>query len=197
MVQVTDAARSQIQEILAAQDEKGLVVRLGITGRGRNGFEYELTLLSLTEADPNDARHDMNGFSLLLDAAHLEDLDNVTLDYVEQDGGMGFKIENPNPVWRDALAVRVQETLDREINPGVASHGGHVALLDVRDNRAYIRLSGGCQGCGMADVTLKQGIEVAIKKAVPEIVEVLDSTDHASGTNPYYQPTKGGVSPFG
>jgi Fe-S cluster biogenesis protein NfuA len=72
-----------------------------------------------------------------------------------------------------------------------------VALLDVRDNRAYIRLSGGCQGCGMADVTLKQGIEVAIKKAVPEIVEVLDSTDHASGTNPYYQPTKGGVSPFG
>ena len=197
MLQVTGAARAQIQEILASQDEKDLVVRLGITGRGRNGFEYELTLLSLGEADPNDARHDMTGFSLLLDAAHVQDLENVTLDYVEQDGGMGFKIENPNPLWRDALAARVQEILDREINPGVASHGGHVSLLDVRDNRAFIRLSGGCQGCGMADVTLKQGIEVAIKKAVPEIVEVLDSTDHASGANPYYQPSKGGVSPFG
>ena len=197
MLQVTGAARAQIQEILASQDEKDLVVRLGITGRGRNGFEYELTLLSLGEADPNDARHDMTGFSLLLDAAHLQDLENVTLDYVEQDGGMGFKIENPNPLWRDGLAARVQEILDREINPGVASHGGHVSLLDVRDNRAFIRLSGGCQGCGMADVTLKQGIEVAIKKAVPEIVEVLDSTDHASGANPYYQPSKGGVSPFG
>jgi len=78
----------------------------------------------------------------------------------------------------------------------VATHGGYVALLDVRDGRAFIRLGGGCQGCGMASVTLKQGIEKSILNAVPEITEVLDTTDHASGQNPFYQPAKSGQSPF-
>ena len=92
--------------------------------------------------------------------------------------------------------LAVQRVLDEEINPGVALHGGHIALIDVQDDTAYIRLEGGCQGCGMADVTLKQGVEGAIKEAVPEIATVLDVTDHAEGTNPYYQPGKGGMSPF-
>jgi Fe-S cluster biogenesis protein NfuA len=76
----------------------------------------------------------------------------------------------------------------------VAAHGGHVALVDVREDTVYIRLEGGCQGCGLADVTLKQGIEVEIRRAVPAIAQVLDVTDHAGGSNPYYQPGKGGVS---
>ena len=87
--------------------------------------------------------------------------------------------------------------IDSKINPGVASHGGHVSLLDVKDGTAFIRLGGGCQGCGMVDVTLKQGIEVVIREEVPEIQKIVDSTDHAGGTNPYYQPAKGGgSSPF-
>jgi len=84
----------------------------------------------------------------------------------------------------------VQEVLDRQINPGVASHGGFVDLLDVRDGAAYVQLGGGCQGCAQVDVTLRQGIEVAIKAAVPEVTRVVDSTDHAAGTNPYFQPAK-------
>lgn len=196
MIHVTETARQQIQEILESQDEQDLCVRIAITGRGRSGFEYELTLLAADERDPGDLEQTMDGFTLLVDGAHAKDLANATLDYVEQDGGMGFKIDNPNPLWRDPLALRVQTVLDHEINPSVASHGGFVTLLDVQDNKAFIRLGGGCQGCGMADVTLKQGIEVAIRHAVPEIVEVLDTTDHASGSNPYYQPAKGGASPF-
>jgi Fe-S cluster biogenesis protein NfuA len=87
--------------------------------------------------------------------------------------------------------------IDTKINPGVAMHGGYVTLLDVKDDIAYVALGGGCQGCGMANVTLKQGIEVIIREAVPEIHQVIDSTDHAGGTNPYYQPSKGGgPSPF-
>jgi len=84
----------------------------------------------------------------------------------------------------------VQQVLDERINPSVASHGGHIALIDVKADTAYIRLEGGCQGCGMADVTLKQGIEVEIKSAVPAILQVLDVTDHAGGTNPYYSQGK-------
>ena len=90
----------------------------------------------------------------------------------------------------------VREVLDSRVNPSVAGHGGHIALVDVQDDTAYIRLEGGCQGCGMADVTLKQGIETEIKQAVPRIRAVLDVTDHAGGTNPYYEPGKGGASPM-
>ncbi len=86
-----------------------------------------------------------------------------------------------------------------KINPQVASHGGRISLVDVQDDTAYIRLEGGCQGCGMADVTLKQGVATEIQALVPTISKVLDVTDHAGGANPYYQPGKGdgtASSPF-
>ena len=83
-----------------------------------------------------------------------------------------------------------QQIIDDKINPSVASHGGFVSLIDVKDNVAYVQFGGGCQGCGMIDVTLKQGVEVLIKEAVPEIEQIRDITDHADGTNPYYQPSK-------
>ncbi len=85
---------------------------------------------------------------------------------------------------------RVQQVLDDMINPGVASHGGFVELLDVQDDNVFIRMGGGCQGCGAADVTLKMGIERLIRENVPQVREILDSTDHASGHNPYYAPSK-------
>jgi Fe/S biogenesis protein NfuA len=88
------------------------------------------------------------------------------------------------------VAQRVHEVLHAHINPMIAAHGGRADLVSVDGSRAYLRLSGGCQGCGMATVTLSQGIEVAIKEAVPEITEVVDVTDHASGTNPYFESSK-------
>jgi Fe/S biogenesis protein NfuA len=88
------------------------------------------------------------------------------------------------------VAERVQLVLEQHINPSIASHGGTATLVAVEEDTAYLRLGGGCVGCGMAAVTLTQGIEVAIKQAVPEIVNVVDVTDHASGTNPYYEAAK-------
>jgi Fe/S biogenesis protein NfuA len=88
------------------------------------------------------------------------------------------------------LARRVIAILDRDINPNIASHGGHAELAAIEHATAYLRLGGGCQGCGMATVTLSQGIEVAITQAVPEIKHVVDVTDHASGTNPYFEQAK-------
>ncbi|HYK90303.1 MAG TPA: NifU family protein [Acidobacteriota bacterium] len=85
---------------------------------------------------------------------------------------------------------RIQQLLDREINPAVGMHGGWVELIDVKKNSVYLRLGGGCQGCGAADVTLKMGIEKSIRELIPEVGEILDTTDHAAGRNPYYQPSK-------
>jgi Fe-S cluster biogenesis protein NfuA len=85
---------------------------------------------------------------------------------------------------------KIQYLLAHKINPGVAAHAGFVELIDVKDNNVYIRLGGGCQGCGAADFTLRQGIEEIIRKEVPEILHVLDVTDHAAGTNPYYRAAK-------
>ncbi|MEE8279491.1 MAG: NifU family protein [Alphaproteobacteria bacterium] len=102
----------------------------------------------------------------------------------------------PKPGLETPEGEAIQRLLEERVNPSVAAHGGHISLVDVKDNTVYIRLEGGCQGCGMADVTLKQGVETEIKRVAPNITAVLDVTDHAGGTNPYFQPGKGGVSPF-
>jgi Fe/S biogenesis protein NfuA len=88
------------------------------------------------------------------------------------------------------VAQRILQVLEESINPAIASHGGRADLVAVEEEIAYLRLSGGCAGCGLAAVTLSQGIEVAIRDAVPEIDRVVDVTDHAAGTNPYYEPAK-------
>ncbi len=88
------------------------------------------------------------------------------------------------------LKWAIRDLLDREINPAVGQHGGFVELIDVKKNNVILRLGGGCQGCGAADVTLKQGIEKAIRSLAPTVGEILDTTDHAAGRNPYYAPAK-------
>ncbi len=85
------------------------------------------------------------------------------------------------------VAEAVHRVIETQVNPGVASHGGVVTLVDVKDNKVFIQMGGGCQGCGQADVTLRDGIVSMIREAVPEIDEVVDATDHASGEDPYYQ----------
>ncbi len=90
----------------------------------------------------------------------------------------------------EEIRERVQQVLDTEINPSVAEHGGVIRLIDVKDNRVFIQMGGGCQGCGQADVTLKIGIENSIRAAVAGVGDILDVTDHASGRNPYYTPSK-------
>jgi Fe-S cluster biogenesis protein NfuA len=88
------------------------------------------------------------------------------------------------------LKSKVQDLVDTSINPAIAAHGGWVELLDVKDSVVYLQMGGGCQGCGAADITLKAGIERLIKEELPEITEVLDTTDHAAGDNPYYTAGK-------
>ncbi|RMG45394.1 MAG: iron-sulfur cluster assembly accessory protein [Acidobacteria bacterium] len=197
MLKITDLARRKVCEYIEAEGEPGLALRIAIRGRGPGGFQYEFGLVEETDRREDDKVIDAGPFKVFVDPQSAEKLEGATFDYVDAPGRAGFRIDNPNPVWDDPLAARVQEVIDRHVNPAVASHGGRVSLLDVREGKAYVRLEGGCQGCGMASVTLKQGIEAMIRQAVPEITEVIDTTDHAGGKNPYYQPAKGGgPSPF-
>ena len=195
MITVTEAARAKVLELIKTE-QPGRAVRVGIKGRGPDGFIYDLRFIGEDEAGGEDMLIDAGGFKLVVDAPSAPGLQGSTLDYIENLQGSGFKIDNPNPVWDNPAAAAVQAVIDDQINPGVAMHGGFITLLDVKDDTAYIALGGGCQGCGMADVTLKQGIEVMIKEAVPTIRRIIDTTDHAGGSNPYYQPSKGGESPF-
>jgi Fe/S biogenesis protein NfuA len=189
---ITDIAKDKIVALIQGEENKNLALRVGIRGRGPGGFNYDLGFVEADAREEGDIVVDGGGFKVLIDKDSAAKLEGATLDFVEERYESGFKIDNPNPLWDDPTAQKVQEVIDSRINPGIASHGGWVALLEVKGDTAFIELGGGCQGCGMVDVTLKQGIEVMIKEEVPEIAKIIDSTDHAGGQNPYYQPSKGG-----
>jgi Fe-S cluster biogenesis protein NfuA len=119
--------------------------------------------------------------------ALLPGIENVMRHYLPQIESVKSHLDAiPKPGLETNEARTIQELLETRINPSIASHGGHITLIDVKDDTVFVRLEGGCQGCGMADVTLRQGVEVEIKEAVPSIAHILDVTDHADGKNPYY-----------
>ena len=128
-------------------------------------------------------------------SGNITGIENILRHYVpEVEGVIDYRDAMPKPGLDTEDGRTIRRLLDDRINPQVANHGGHIALVDVQDDTVYIRLEGGCQGCGMADVTLKQGVATEIQAVVPTINKVLDVTDHAGGNNPYYQPGKGGTS---
>ena len=190
-ISFTEEAVAKLRDAIANYPEPVAGLRLKIMGRGPEGFQHVLSMVEKGAEPPDDVVVEAEGLTVYVESRNLDYLHGVSIDYQSKGpGASGLEFDNPNPLWLDPIAAAVQEIIDSYINPSIASHGGYVNLLDVRDQRAYIEMGGGCQGCGMANVTLKQGIEVAIKEAVPSVQEVVDSTDHASGTNPYFQQSK-------
>ena len=188
LLTVTSAALKKIDAVRKSAGNPKGHLRIGIKGRRGATFEYEFVLVGPVGQQPDDVAIDYPGLRVLVDPKSVELLRGATVDV--DPTGESIDIANPNEGWKDALAQRAQQVLDSEINPGVQMHGGLVTLLEVKDGAAYIEMGGGCQGCGMKDVTLRQGIEGAFKRRVPEITQIIDTTDHAAGTNPYYQPSK-------
>ncbi len=192
MIDFTDIARERVLRFLDAQRGQG-VAALRVAG---TKAEQKLWLVKAEDRRDDDTILDLGGFEVFVDPMSQKQLTGATVDFVDDMMQSGFRLFWPSPRWDDnPVAQRVQDVLDREINPGVASHGGVVTLEGVEGDAAIVRLGGGCQGCGAADITLKSGVEQAIMAAVPEIRRVLDVTDHASGTNPYYAPSETGNSP--
>ena len=189
-ITVTPAAQAKVEAVRAKSGHPDACLRIAIAGRRGGQFVYQLDLVALNDAPPDDLVVGTPDFRVLVDASSAADLDGALIDLDPSALGGALRIDNPQEGWRDPVAARVQEVLDRQINPSVAAHGGYVELLEVRDGAAYVQLGGGCQGCAQVDVTLRQGIEVAIKAAVPQVTQVIDTTDHAAGLNPYFQPAK-------
>ena len=203
---VTDQARKKILALRADEpNAEQLALWLEVTGVAGLDYVYDLYFEALDKAGPDDviARHD--DLSVVVPAASVDKLRGATLGVSRDLLNPGMTVTNPNrPASPSSptitrrppadlsgdVAQRVATVLEAQINPSIASHGGHAELVAVEDGTAYLRLSGGCQGCGMASVTLSQGIEVAIRESVPEITTVTDVTDHASGANPYYEAAK-------
>ena len=187
MLTITEKAQEMLGEFADSADEGvELILRVEIVGRGPKGFQYDLQFVGREDSKEDDIVLDIDGMSVLVAARSAQYLEGTTLDYKETLMGGGFSFDNPNPLWVDELSKAVAEIIASEVNPVVASPGGHVDLVGVDDGKAIIAFGGGCQGCGMVDVTLKQGVEVMIKDNVPGISEVIDATDHAAGTNPFY-----------
>jgi len=187
MLTITDKAQEMLGQFAESADEGvELILRVEIVGRGPKGFQYDLQFVGREDRKEDDIEIDVEGMPVLVAARSAQYLEGTTLDYKETLMGGGFSFENPNPLWVDELSKAVADIIASEVNPVVASHGGHVDLIGVDEGKAIIAFGGGCQGCGMVDVTLKQGVEVMIKDNVPGISEVIDATDHAAGTNPFY-----------
>lgn len=184
---VTDAAADKIRAAKSSEGSEDVALRVTASEDGAK-FRYELKLVATDSKEADDSVIRLGEIDLYLDRESALRLHGATLDYVEDISGSGLKFENPNQTTlaRHPLAGRVQELLDDRINPGLASHGGVVSLVDIQETRVVLRFGGGCQGCGMADLTLKQGVSAQLKQQIPEITEVIDVTDHAAGENPYY-----------
>src|SRR3984893_11550741 len=189
-ITLTPAATAKIEAVRSKSGHPDACLRIAIAGRRGGQFVYALDLVAPEDAPPTDIVIETTDLRLLVEPGSATNLEGAVIDLDPSAMGGALRIDNPNEGWRHPVAARIQDVLDRQINPSVAAHGGFVDLLEVRGGAAYVQLGGGCQGCAQVDVTLRQGIDVAIKAAVPQITEVIDVTDHAAGTNPYFQPAK-------
>ncbi len=168
-----------------------------VTGFRGPQFTYDLAFVPLADKKGEwvEERHD--DLAVIFPESDAAKLDGASLDLTDA----GLAMNNPNAPASPAMSApqgtlegpiadRVQQVIAEQINPSIAAHGGGAELISVDGTIAYLRLYGGCQGCGMAQVTLKAGIERILREAIPELTEVVDVTDHASGEDPYYQQSK-------
>ena len=171
-------------------------LRISVTGP-RTSPAFDLTLVALHERADDERAVDADGFTVFVREDDVELLEGATVDYVERVNESGFEVrpapgiipERPGAAARGEptgeIADRVREVLDTQVNPAIAAHGGLISLVDVEDHDIYVEMSGGCQGCALSRMTLRQGVERMLREAVPELTAVHDVTDHASGENPY------------
>lgn len=195
VITITSDALEMIIELRDSEPgDEEFALAIEVTGVHGLQFSYELAFVPLSEraADWLLERH--GELAVIFPAADVEKLDGSSLELT----GSGLAMNNPNtpaspPIISGAggdlsgpLAEQVEQFLSEEINPAIAGHGGAAELVSVDGTVAYLRLHGGCQGCGMAQVTLRQGIERALLDSIDELTGVVDVTDHASGETPYY-----------
>ncbi len=192
---VTPAAISRILELrLQEDDPSGLALRIEVTGTSGVEYAYDLTLDPMAEADDADAQFMQGELPVIVPAGSIEQLTGATLD-VPAGGNPGLVLRNPNrpdPLsgkhleLTGTIAEQVEQLLREQVNPALAAHGGFAELKGVDDTVVYVTMGGGCQGCAVSAMTLRDSIGRSIREAIPEVTDVIDTTDHAAGENPFY-----------
>ncbi len=195
-IEITEAALAQILELRDAETIPDLHLGIAIVGVGASGFLYETAFLRPDDVPEGDHIEDHGGIPVVIPQDSLESLAGAVLDLGGDPGAPGLVLRNPNvpsPAvgggeieLSGTVEERVTQLLSEHINPSIASHGGIASLVGLEGGAAHLELGGGCQGCGLAAMTLRQGIEKAILENIPEITEVVDVTDHSAGANPFY-----------
>ena len=192
-IQFTSDAFSKLSEVIGNHPNPVAGLRLEIASRSDGQFRHLLSLVeegAQLESDVRVATSD--GIDVFIPRPDARYVDGLEVHFFDDgDGNQGLEFRNPNPIWADPREFAIQDLFDSHLNPQIAGHGGQVKLLGVEGRTAYVEFLGGCQGCGMASATLKHGVEATLREHVPDIDEVTDVTDHASGTNPYYRPSAG------
>ena len=190
-VNFTDSAAEKLSDVIEQHANPVAGLRLQISGRQDGRLQHVLSLVEDGAEQEGDLAIETAGIRVYVETRDIAYLDGVEINFTDDgEGHQALEFRNPNPLWRDPREFALQELFDSQINPQIAAHGGMISLIGVQGRTAFVQFGGGCVGCGMLSVTLKQGVEVAVKDQVPEIDEIVDITDHNSGQNPYYQPSK-------
>ena len=202
-----DIGEQAIDKILEIKEQEPgdneYALFLQIDGVQGNQYTYDLSFLDLEQARSDDKRLEFRSLTVIIASKDLDKFNNAKSELSDDPAAPGLTMDNPNtpspeifgnpdemPELTGELAEKVQTVLESQINPAIASHGGVAQLVGVEGQDVYLKLGGGCQGCGMAQVTLTQGIETSLRDAIPEIGNIIDATDHASGDNPYFESSK-------
>jgi Fe/S biogenesis protein NfuA len=205
LLAITEKARQKVLGFReGVPDAERQAMWVEVTGINNGDWTYNISLKPVDGAGPDDSLQYADDLGIVVPAGDVEKLRGATVDWSDDLMSGGLLVVNPNKPDPASPAIggrppadlsgpvpqRVMQVIEQQINPAIAAHGGSAELVAVEEDTVYVRLGGGCVGCGMATVTLGQGIEVAILEAVPEVRQVVDVTDHASGTNPYYEAAK-------
>lgn len=200
MLTFTDKAREMVLTFMDQSGEDLRALRINVNGDSPVAPSFELTLVEDADRDGDDLELDGGGFIVVVDPDSARSLEGATVDFVQRVNGTGFEVTPASPAVRAAdngegggttvpkgkLAEKVQLILDEQVNPAIASHGGKINLVDVKETEIYMEMTGGCQGCAMSRMTLRQGVERMIRQHIPEVTEIHDVTDHSAGENPYF-----------
>ena len=194
MINISDAAKDHFIKLLDGQDDDTNDIRVFVVNPGTPNAECGVSFCPTSSIDDDDTKLDFEDFSAYIDADSALFLEDAEIDYVKEGLDYQLTLKAPNAKVRavedDApLVDRVNYILQSEVNPSLASHGGNVSLVEItEDGIAILQFGGGCQGCGMVTITLKEGVEKNLLEKFPnELSGVKDMTEHADGDNPYYR----------
>ncbi|MCK9469870.1 MAG: Fe-S biogenesis protein NfuA [Porticoccaceae bacterium] len=189
-IEITASAEQYLAGLLAKQDCDGISIRIFVSDPGTPKAETCISYCRPGDEQEDDEVIELKSFRTFLEKRSLPFLEDAKVDYADNRFGGQLTIRAPNsrlPKVNDDSPVedKINYVLQTEVNPGLASHGGNVSLEDVVDGIAVLQFGGGCQGCGMVDFTLKQGVEKTLLEKIPELKGVRDVTDHSDTSNAY------------